>query len=108
MEIPALGRAVELGELYDARVDRVGPGILQDEMADDFLVTKHVKTSFKTFEKDELASISSSWGISADLHLGVLSDAVQCGGSVRYLNDTKRFSGNYSSALRVTLETETR
>lgn len=108
MEVPALGRAVELGELYDARVDQLGPGILQANMADDFLVTRHVKTSFKTFKEDEVSSISSSWGLSADLHLSVVSEAVQCGGSVRYLNDRGRFSRSYSSALKVTLETETR
>ncbi len=107
-EVPALGRAVELGELYDARTDQIGPGFLQANMADDFVVTKHGRTSFQTFQKDEMSSITSSWGMSADLKLGVLSQAVQCAGSVRYLNDRGRFSRTYSSALKVTIATETR
>ncbi len=106
-EVPALGRPVALGELYDARTDQIGPGFLQANMADDFVVTKHGRTSFQTFQKDEMSSITSSWGMSADLQLGVLSQAVQCGGSVRYLNDRGRFSRTYSSALKVTIETET-
>ncbi len=108
LEVPALGRSVELGELYDARADQVGPGMLQARMADDVHVTKHARTFFKRFKEDEVSSISSSWGISADLHAGVLSEAVQCGGSVRYLNDRGRFSCRYSTALKVTMETETR
>ncbi len=107
-EVPALGRPVALGELYDARTDQIGPGFLQANMADDFVVTKHGRTSFQTFQKDEISSITSSWGISADLQLGVLSQAIQCGGSVRYLNDRGHFSGTYSSAAKVTIETETR
>ncbi len=102
-EVPALGRPVALGELYDARTDQIGPGFLQANMADDFVVTKNGRTSFQTFQKDEMSSITSSWGISADLQLGVLSQAVQCGGSVRYLNDRGRFSHTFSSALKVTI-----
>ena len=77
-------------------------------MADDVHVTKHARTFFKTFKEDDVSSISSSWGISADLHAGVLSEAVQCGGSVRYLNDRGRSSCYYCTALKVTMETETR
>ncbi len=107
-EVPALGRAVALGELYDVRTDQIGPGFLQANMADDFVVTKHGRTSFQTFQKDEMSSITSSWGMSADLKLGVLSQTVQCAGSVRYLNDRGRFSCTYGSAAKVTMETETR
>ncbi len=107
-EVPALGRPVALGELYDARIDQIGPGFLQANMADDFVVTKHSRTSFQTFRQDEMSSITSNWGISADLKLSVLSQAIQCGGSVRYLNDRGHISHTYSSAAKVTIETETR
>ncbi len=107
-EVPALGRPVELGQLYDARTDQFGADVLKTKMADDITITKHGGTSFATFEKDEMSSITSSWGISADLQVSVMSEAVQCGGSVRYLNDSGRFSGIYSSAAKVTIETEIR
>ena len=48
-EILALGRAVGLGELYDARTDQFGPGFLKAKMAEDCVITKNSQTYFKTF-----------------------------------------------------------
>ncbi|XP_060754278.1 neoverrucotoxin subunit beta-like [Neoarius graeffei] len=92
MEIPALGRSLYPGMLYDCRRDSFIPGVtLWDAEA----VNKHIdvhqqpKTQLKFTGSDTLSEKTKLLDISASLKASFFCGLVEVGGSAKYLNDTK-------------------
>uniref|UniRef100_A0A671WLK7 B30.2/SPRY domain-containing protein n=1 Tax=Sparus aurata TaxID=8175 RepID=A0A671WLK7_SPAAU len=94
MKITALGQPFTLGMLYDARRDKLIPGLtLWDPKT---LKEKTVEKTqpFSNFEvstSDSIESKSSLLDIKASLKVSFLCGLVEVDGSAKYLNDTKKF-----------------
>ncbi|KAF4075282.1 hypothetical protein AMELA_G00232670, partial [Ameiurus melas] len=92
MEIPALGRPLYPGMLYDCRRDSFIPGVtLWDKKAlrDDLDVHQQPQTHLKFAASDTLRDKANLLDISASLKASFLSGLVEVGGSAKYLRDNK-------------------
>ncbi|XP_062380546.1 stonustoxin subunit beta-like [Sardina pilchardus] len=103
LKISALSRTLHLGALYDARRDRLIPGISlwsADDMKSKTQVSPQPRTEFQVETSESLSEKTNLLGMSASVKLSFLSGLITAGGSAKYL-DKKT-----SSALqcRVTLK----
>ncbi|KAF4075337.1 hypothetical protein AMELA_G00233270 [Ameiurus melas] len=92
MEIPALGRPLYPGMLYDCRRDSFIPGVtLWDKKAlrDDLDVHQQPQTHLKFAASDTLSDKANLLDISASLKASFLCGLVEVGGSANYLRDNK-------------------
>ncbi|KAM9336975.1 neoverrucotoxin subunit beta-like [Symphorus nematophorus] len=94
MKVAALGRPFTLGMLYDAREDKLIPGLklwddetLQDRSTE---ITKHF-SELKISASDSIESKSFLMDINASLKASFLGGLIKVEGSAKYLNDTKKF-----------------
>ncbi|XP_056374791.1 stonustoxin subunit alpha-like [Hyla sarda] len=90
--IPSLGRPFTLGMLYDAREEKIIPGITlwnKDDLENNLSTRPHNSTDFEVLTSDSFYDKSSALDLSGELKISVLSGMVNVGGSGKFLNDTK-------------------
>uniref|UniRef100_A0A673CJL4 Neoverrucotoxin subunit alpha-like n=1 Tax=Sphaeramia orbicularis TaxID=375764 RepID=A0A673CJL4_9TELE len=93
MEVAALGRPFTLGMFYDARSDKLIPGLtLWDKQTlKDFTTHKSQKSSsYKVMTSDTIDSKSSLLDVQAGLKASFLGGLIEVGGSAKFLNDHKQ------------------
>ncbi|XP_036615268.1 uncharacterized protein LOC118850162 [Trichosurus vulpecula] len=103
MEIPALGRPLHLGTLYDCRSDTSIPGITlwdRETLERNVTTEEQFKTDFDIITSDSIDEKTNAMNISAELKASVLSGLVEIAGSAKYINDTK----TSQQQVRVTLK----
>ncbi|XP_029998108.1 neoverrucotoxin subunit alpha-like [Sphaeramia orbicularis] len=103
MEVAALGRPFTLGMFYDARMDKLIPGLtLWDKQTlKDFTTRKsQSSSSYHIMTSDTIDSKSSLLDIQAGLKASFLGGMIEVGGSAKFLNDHKQFKNQ----SRVTLQ----
>ncbi|XP_071319486.1 stonustoxin subunit alpha-like [Trachinotus anak] len=102
MEVAALGRPFTLGMLYDARIDKLIPGI---NLWDDNTIQANIQESRQQTSKVDISSSdsiedkSSLLNVEGSLKASFLGGLVEVGGSAKYLKDQKK----YQNQSRVTL-----
>ncbi|XP_030256777.1 neoverrucotoxin subunit beta-like [Sparus aurata] len=88
LKVAALGRTFTLGTLYDARDDKLLPGLtLQGQITNN----PQPYSTFEITASDSIESKSSLMDIEASLKASFLCGLIKVGGSAKYLNDTKKF-----------------
>ncbi|CAM4733630.1 unnamed protein product [Leuciscus chuanchicus] len=93
IETAALGRAFQLGMLYDCRKDALIPGITlwdQEKLQQSLRVRPQINTNFNVTGSDSIQDKSSLLNIDGSLKLSVLGGLVNVTGAAKYLNDTKK------------------
>ncbi|KAM8730489.1 neoverrucotoxin subunit alpha-like [Acanthopagrus schlegelii] len=88
LEVAALGRTFALGTLYDAREERLLPGLT---LPGQITNTPQPYSNFEVSASDSIESKSSLLDIEASLKASFLCGLVEVGGSAKYLTDTKKF-----------------
>uniref|UniRef100_A0A5F8GK04 Stonustoxin subunit alpha-like n=3 Tax=Monodelphis domestica TaxID=13616 RepID=A0A5F8GK04_MONDO len=109
MQIPALGRPLYLGTLYDCRTDTFIPGItLWDRETLESNVTREeqYKTEFDILTSDSLGAKTNAMNIHGDLKASVLGGMVDIGGSAKYLRDTKTSKKLVRMTLKYSMTTQ--
>ena len=109
LQIPALGRPMQLGMLYDCRNDSLIPGItLWDPqvLQDDRHVSSKPNTQFKIISSDTINDKSSALNVQASLKASFMSGLVEVGGSAEYMNNKK--TSSRKSRLTLQYKTTTR
>ncbi|XP_067399205.1 stonustoxin subunit alpha-like [Emydura macquarii macquarii] len=93
IEMPALGRPLQLGMLYDCRSDALIPGItlwgIEALKRDVETMPKH-NTEFQIIASDTIEDKASLLNLSASLKASLLGGMVEVDGSAAFLNDTKK------------------
>ncbi|XP_053872822.1 stonustoxin subunit alpha-like [Malaclemys terrapin pileata] len=93
IEMPALGRPLRLGMLYDCRSDTLIPGItlwgIEALKKDVETMPKH-NTEFQIIASDSIEDKASALRLSGSLKASLLGGLVEVGGSAAFLNDTKK------------------
>ena len=94
LTLPALGRPFKLGMLYDARSDKLVPGITlwDNETLENKEYTdcrRQEMANFKIVTSDSWATKASALNIKANLQASFLSGLASVGGSATYLRDRK-------------------
>ncbi|XP_018096736.2 verrucotoxin subunit beta-like, partial [Xenopus laevis] len=92
IEIPALGRPLKLGMLYDCRDDTLIPGVTlwdNEALAKNLASNCQEKTTFEIMASDSLSDKSSAMNITGSLKASFLAGLIKVDGSASYLNDTK-------------------
>uniref|UniRef100_A0A3P8NNU3 B30.2/SPRY domain-containing protein n=1 Tax=Astatotilapia calliptera TaxID=8154 RepID=A0A3P8NNU3_ASTCA len=93
MEVAALGRPFTLGMLYDARSDKLIPGVtLWDaKTLQEKSVEKNQHSSeFEVSKSDSTKTKSSLLDVNASLKASFFGGLIEVGGSAKYLNDNKK------------------
>ncbi|XP_034615501.1 uncharacterized protein LOC117871856 [Trachemys scripta elegans] len=106
IEMPALGRPLRLGMLYDCRSDTLIPGITlwnTDTLSKQVGTTMQHKTEFQIIASDTMEAKASALSLSGSLKASFLGGLVEVNGSAAFLNDTK----NSKNQARVTLQYST-
>ncbi|XP_074123659.1 stonustoxin subunit alpha-like [Sminthopsis crassicaudata] len=92
MEVPALGRPLHLGTLYDCRSDTLIPGVTlwdKDTLERNVNIEDQYKTEFDIITSDSMEEKTNAMNITGELKASVLGGLVEVGGSGKYLCDTK-------------------
>ncbi|XP_055015841.1 neoverrucotoxin subunit beta-like [Boleophthalmus pectinirostris] len=103
LEIPALGRPFKLGMLYDARTDKLVPGMTlwdHEKLQQDMMETLKPNSEFEMVASESISDKSSSLGVEAALKASFFCGLVTVDGSAKYLKDTK----TSKQQARVTLQ----
>ncbi|XP_071504496.1 uncharacterized protein [Diadema antillarum] len=106
MELPALGRPMQLGMLYDCRDDTLIPGFTlwdPEVLKNDRDVRSQQGTHFNVITSDSINNKSSALNIEASLKASFMGGLVEVSGSAEYIND-KRTTSRQS---RLTLQYKT-
>ncbi|KAK7879286.1 hypothetical protein WMY93_033933 [Mugilogobius chulae] len=106
LEMPALGRPFNLGMLYDARADKLVPGITlwdREKLQQDTTETLKPNSECEIVASDSISDKSQALEVDASLKTSFLGGLVRVDGSAKYLNDRK-FSKHQA---RVTLQYKT-
>ncbi|XP_067387473.1 verrucotoxin subunit beta-like [Emydura macquarii macquarii] len=93
IEMPALGRPLQLGMLYDCRSDTLIPGITlwgNEALKRDVQTMLKHRNEFQIIASDTVEDKASALSLSASLKASVLGGMVEVGGSAAFLNDTKK------------------
>ncbi|XP_038611906.1 stonustoxin subunit alpha-like isoform X2 [Tachyglossus aculeatus] len=93
IEMPALGRPLQLGMLYDCRDDSFIPGFTLWNINDtekDMHSQAQYRTEFRVIASDSLEDKSSALNVNASLKASFLAGLVEVGGSASYMDDTKK------------------
>ncbi|XP_032658939.1 stonustoxin subunit alpha-like [Chelonoidis abingdonii] len=102
IEMPALGRPLRLGMLYDCRSDTLIPGItlwgIEALKKDVETMPKH-NTEFQIIASDSIEDKASALSLSGSLKASLLGGMVGVGGSAAFLNDTKKSKNQARVAL---------
>ncbi|XP_038611898.1 stonustoxin subunit alpha-like [Tachyglossus aculeatus] len=109
IEMPTLGRPLQLGMLYDCRDDRFIPGVtlwdINDTEKDMRSQVQH-RTEFRIIASDSLEEKSNALSISASLKASFLGGLVSVEGSAKYVNDTKKSKQQARVTLHYSTTTE--
>ncbi|XP_053188060.1 neoverrucotoxin subunit alpha-like [Scomber japonicus] len=91
ISVAALGRPFTLGMLYDARHDKIIPGVTLWD-SENLTIKDEVRPYSKCdiTESDTLEEKSSLLDVEASMKASFLSGLVEVGGSAKYLNDEKK------------------
>uniref|UniRef100_A0A3Q2XAX0 Stonustoxin subunit beta-like n=2 Tax=Haplochromis burtoni TaxID=8153 RepID=A0A3Q2XAX0_HAPBU len=92
-EVAALGRPFTLGMLYDARSDKLIPGVtLWDDktLQEKSVQNDHHSSNFEVSSSDSIEDKSSLLSIDASLKASFFGGLIEVGGSAKYLNDKKK------------------
>ncbi|XP_039643103.1 neoverrucotoxin subunit alpha-like [Perca fluviatilis] len=92
--VAALGRPFTLGMLYDARRDKLIPGLtLWDDITPQGKITESSQrySAFDMTASDSTESKCTLLDVDASLKASFLSGLIEVGGSAKYLNDKKKF-----------------
>uniref|UniRef100_A0AAQ6IEY4 B30.2/SPRY domain-containing protein n=1 Tax=Anabas testudineus TaxID=64144 RepID=A0AAQ6IEY4_ANATE len=103
MEVAALGRPFTVGMLYDARKDKLIPGLtLQDDatLQNKIHESSQQGSTFQITSSDSIQEKTSLLDVEASLKASFLGGLIEVGGSAKYLNDQKKFKNQ----SRVTLQ----
>ncbi|XP_074799676.1 stonustoxin subunit alpha-like [Natator depressus] len=103
MEMPALGRPLRLGMLYDCCSDTLIPGIAlwnTDTLNKQVGKTMQHKTEFQIIASDTMEDKASALSLSGSLKASFLGGLVEVSGAAGFLNDTKKSKNQ----ARVTLK----
>ncbi|KAK7895239.1 hypothetical protein WMY93_020564 [Mugilogobius chulae] len=106
LEMPALGRAFNLGMLYDARADKLVPGMTlwdHEKLQQNMTERPQRYSEFDIVPSDSISDKTSSLGVNPALKASFLSELITVDGSAKYLNDTK----TSKRQARVTLQYKT-
>ncbi|XP_034025592.1 stonustoxin subunit alpha-like isoform X2 [Thalassophryne amazonica] len=101
--VAALGRPFTLGMLYDARTDKLIPGVTlwdAETRQENTAERPQPSSSFEISTSDSIAEKSTLLDVDASLKASFLGGLIEVGGSAKYLND-KKHSHHQS---RVTLQ----
>ncbi|XP_067465289.1 neoverrucotoxin subunit alpha-like [Thunnus thynnus] len=93
LKVHALGRPFTLGMLYDARNDKIIPGIAlwdSETLKGNIRENKKSYSEFQMTTSDTLEEKSSLLDVEASMKASFLSGLVEVGGSAKYLNDKKK------------------
>ncbi|XP_051818328.1 stonustoxin subunit alpha-like [Antechinus flavipes] len=106
LEIPALGRPLHLGTLYDCRSDTLVPGVTlwdKETLERNVAIEDQYKTEFDIITSDSMEEKTNAMNITGELKASVLGGLIEIGGSGKYLCDTK----TSQQQARVTLKYST-
>ncbi|XP_068939413.1 stonustoxin subunit alpha-like [Petaurus breviceps papuanus] len=109
MEIPALGRPLHLGTLYDCRSDTFIPGITLwdwETLEKNVITEEQSKTDFDIITSDSIDEKMNAMNIPAELKASVLGGMVAIEGSAKYLNDTKTSQKQARVTLKYNVTTQ--
>ncbi|XP_076854978.1 neoverrucotoxin subunit beta-like [Brachyhypopomus gauderio] len=109
VEVPCLGRPLQLGMLYDLRSDRLVPGLTlwdNNEIQRHKNVTPQQFTQMKISCSDGFEDKAAYMDISGSLKLSVMSGKVNVEGSAKYLNDNKKSTKQSSFTLTYHVTTQ--
>ncbi|XP_048367823.1 stonustoxin subunit alpha-like isoform X1 [Sphaerodactylus townsendi] len=107
-EVPALGRPLHLGMLYDRRSDTFVPGMT---LWDPEILQKHVlmkpqpKTEFQVLASDNYDHLASALHLTLPLRASLLGGHVDLNGPARYLKDTKKSKNQVRVVLHSSITT---
>ncbi|KAK7909322.1 hypothetical protein WMY93_014006 [Mugilogobius chulae] len=90
LEIPALGRPFNLGMLYDARADKLVPGITlwnREKLQQDMTETLQPKSDYEIVASDSISDKTSSLEMNTALKASFFSGLIRVDGSAKYLNE---------------------
>ncbi|XP_063971767.1 uncharacterized protein LOC129254279 [Lytechinus pictus] len=106
LELPALGRPMQLGMLYDCRNDTLIPGFTlwdPEVLKNDRDVRNQQGTHFNVITSDSINDKSSALSIEASLKASFMGGLVEVSGAADYINDKK----TTSRQSRITLQYKT-
>ncbi|XP_053873642.1 stonustoxin subunit alpha-like [Malaclemys terrapin pileata] len=109
IEMPALGRPLRLGMLYDCRSDTLIPGITlwnTDTLNKQVGTTMQHKTEFQIIASDTMEAKASALSLSGSLKASFLGGLVEVNGSAAFLNDTKKSKNQARVTLRYSTTTK--
>uniref|UniRef100_A0A8C9YTJ1 B30.2/SPRY domain-containing protein n=1 Tax=Sander lucioperca TaxID=283035 RepID=A0A8C9YTJ1_SANLU len=92
--IAALGRPFTLGMLYDARRDRLIPGLTlwdDETLQEKKTESSQPSSSFEMAASDSTESKCNLLDVKGSLKASFLGGQIEVGGSAKYLNDQKKF-----------------
>ncbi|XP_042559965.1 neoverrucotoxin subunit beta-like [Clupea harengus] len=107
--VSALSRPLDLGTLYNARNDRLIPGISlwkTEDMKSKTHVSPQPSTRFQVTGSESLSDKTSLLDVSASLKVSFLGGLVEVGGSAKYLNKKTSSSRQCSVTLGYHVTTE--
>uniref|UniRef100_A0A669BC83 B30.2/SPRY domain-containing protein n=1 Tax=Oreochromis niloticus TaxID=8128 RepID=A0A669BC83_ORENI len=93
IEVAALGRPFTLGMLYDARRDKLIPGVtLWDDktLKERSVENDQHSSNFEVTASDSIEKKLSLLDVNASLKASFMSGLIEVGGSAKYLNDKKK------------------
>ncbi|KAM9164517.1 uncharacterized protein ACDP82_001890 isoform 1-T1 [Pangshura tecta] len=103
IEMPALGRPLRLGMLYDCCSDALIPGITLwgiEALKRDVETMPKPNTEFQIIVSDTIEDKASALSLSGSLKASLLGGMVQVSGSAAFFNDTKKSKNHARVALR--------
>ncbi|XP_044535399.1 stonustoxin subunit beta-like [Gracilinanus agilis] len=109
MQIPALGRPLYLGTLYDCRTDTFIPGITlwdRETLESNVKREEQNKTEFDILTSDSIDAKTSAMDIHGELKASILGGMVDIGGSAKYLRDTKTSEQLVRMTLKYSMTTQ--
>ncbi|KAM8981209.1 stonustoxin subunit alpha-like [Sarcophilus harrisii] len=109
MEIPALGRPLHLGTLYDCRSDTLIPGVTlwdKETLKRNVTTEDQYKTEFDIITSDSMEEKTNAMNITGELKASVLGGLVEIGGSGKYLCDTKTSQQQARVTLKYSMTTQ--
>ncbi|XP_053120710.1 uncharacterized protein LOC128331390 [Hemicordylus capensis] len=107
-ELPALGRPLHLGMLYDRRSDTLIPGIT---LWDPEALQKHVRTKLQPktechmLASDNYDNLASALNLTLPLKASLLGGNVDLHGSAKYLKDTRKSRNQVRLVLHYSITT---
>ena len=106
-EVPALGRPVALGMLYDSCRDRIIPGIsvLENETLKKVDKISMPSSKLEIFQEDTFQIKTSQLEIGNDLKLSIFGDLIRPAGAAKYLHYRKSSKQKVRVTLRQSVTT---